>query len=101
MDEPDSRRLDDVLRAVGDPTRRRILRLLRAQPGLTTNQLASQTPSMTRWGVMKHLAVLRDAGLVHSLEAGRQRRHYRDSTPMASLRRWLDEDADAVGTEAG
>lgn len=95
MDEGDTSRLDDILRAMADPTRRRILRLLRTQPGLTTNQLASRTPSMTRWGVMKHLAVLRDAGLVHSLEEGRHRRHYRDTAPIELLKRWMEEETDA------
>jgi DNA-binding transcriptional ArsR family regulator len=43
---------------------------------------------------MKHLAVLRDAGLVHSLEEGRHRRHYRDDAPLELLRRWLEEGED-------
>lgn len=95
MRDSETRRLDDTLRALADPTRRRILRLLQTEPGLTTNQLASRTTSMTRWGVMKHLAVLRDAGLVHSLEEGRHRRHYRDDAPIEVLRRWLADETEA------
>jgi DNA-binding transcriptional ArsR family regulator len=94
MNDGDATQLDDVLRALADATRRRIIRLLSAQPGLTTSQIASRTPNMSRWGVMKHLAVLRDAGLVHSLEEGRHRRHYRDDAPLELLRRWLEEGED-------
>ena len=71
-------RLDDVLRALADPTRRRIYSLLGRQPGLTTGRIASLVPGMSRWGVMKHLGVLREAGLVQTFAEGRRRRHYRE-----------------------
>ena len=82
----ESPELDTVLRALADPTRRRILRLLGAQPGLSTGELASRVPGISRWGVMKHLAALRDAGLVQTLDDGRRRRHYREDAPLAALR---------------
>jgi DNA-binding transcriptional ArsR family regulator len=86
--------LDAVARSIADPTRRQILSLLVAQPGLTTGQLAERVAGITRWGVMKHLAVLRDAGLVQTLDEGRRRRHYREAAPLAQLRQWLDTQAD-------
>jgi DNA-binding transcriptional ArsR family regulator len=41
---------------------------------------------------------LRDAGLVHSLEEGRHRRHYRDGAPIEVLRRWLADETEAGST---
>lgn len=83
--------LNEVFRALADPTRRAIYRGLRAQPGLTTGQLADAIRGMTRWGVMKHLAVLRSAGLVQTLHDGRRRRHYADPAVLAVARGWLDQ----------
>lgn len=81
------------MRALADPTRRRILRSLVANPGLTTSELADSVPGMTRWGVMKHLAVMREAGLVHSFHEGRRRRHYEDRAGLRELSDWV---ADAL-----
>jgi DNA-binding transcriptional ArsR family regulator len=83
--------LDGIFHALADPTRRAIYRELRAQPGLTTGQLAEATRGMTRWGVMKHLGVLRSASLVHTLHDGRRRRHYADPAALVEARRWLGE----------
>ncbi len=90
MTRPSDGQLDDVLRALADPTRRRIYALLGRRPGLTTGQLTSLVPGMTRWGVMKHLAVLRDAGLLQTFPEGRRRRHFREPARLALLRDWLD-----------
>jgi DNA-binding transcriptional ArsR family regulator len=78
------------LRALADPTRRRLYELLGRRPGLTTAQLVASTPGITRWGVMKHLAVLRDAGLVQTFPEGRRRRHFREIAALTPLRQWLD-----------
>ncbi len=86
--------LDDILRALADPTRRDLLRAVIRQPGLSTAQLAGRTDGMTRWGVMKHLAALRDAGLIQTMAEGRHRRHYPEKAALRPLRQWLDE----VGT---
>jgi DNA-binding transcriptional ArsR family regulator len=83
--------LDDVLRALADPTRRELLRAVMRQPGLSTAQLVGRTDGMTRWGVMKHLAVLRDAGLIQTMAEGRNRRHFPESGALRPLRQWLDE----------
>jgi DNA-binding transcriptional ArsR family regulator len=85
-DSPD---LDRLLRAVADPTRRRILRMLAQRPGLTTNEIAGRISGMTRWGVMKHLALLEEAGLVQTLPEGRRRRHFREAAGLAPLQEWL------------
>lgn len=80
-----------MLRALADPTRRRILRLLTQRPGLTTNEIADRVPGMTRWGVMKHLALLVEAGLVQTLPEGRRRRHFREVAALKPLQQWLAE----------
>jgi DNA-binding transcriptional ArsR family regulator len=85
----DTAEIEAVLRALSDPTRRRMLQLLADQPGLTTSQLARRTVGITRWGVMKHLAALRAAGLLSTLAEGRRRRHYREAAPLQALRDWL------------
>jgi DNA-binding transcriptional ArsR family regulator len=90
VSEPYSPELDLLLRALADPTRRRLYRLLGSKPGMTTHELAAQVPGMTRWGVMKHLAQLREAGLVQTLPEGRRRRHFREEAALVPLRRWLD-----------
>lgn len=65
--DPDA---DRVWRALADPTRRRILDLLR-ENARTTAEIVQQVPELSRFGVMKHLSVLREAGLVQTRERGR------------------------------
>lgn len=89
--ERDDAALDGVMSALSDPTRRAVYARLRRSPGLTTGQLSEMTRGMTRWGVMKHLAVLRDAGLVQTLHDGRNRRHYADTGPLQLVSNWLNE----------
>jgi predicted transcriptional regulator len=81
--------LDDILRAVADPTRRRLLALITRQPGLTTADLVQLTKGMTRWGVMKHLGILENAGLIQTMPEGRRRRHFHEPQALDPLRRWL------------
>jgi DNA-binding transcriptional ArsR family regulator len=85
-------RLDETLRALADPTRRRLLLAIRAHPGLSTAELTAQTKGMTRWGVMKHLAVLESAGLIQTMTQGRRRRHFHEAQAMDPLRRWLADN---------
>ncbi len=54
-------------------------------------------PGMTRFGVMKHLAVLRDAGLIQTLPAGRRRHHYGVERALEPLREWLAPASRSVG----
>jgi DNA-binding transcriptional ArsR family regulator len=85
-DPPD---LERLLRALADPTRRRVLRLLAQSPGMTTNEIADRITGMSRWGVMKHLALLAEAGLVQTLPEGRRRRHFRETAALRPLQEWL------------
>jgi DNA-binding transcriptional ArsR family regulator len=90
MPATESADLDRPLRALADPTRRRILRLLKDRPGMTTNEIAGQIHGMTRWGVMKHLGLLAEAGFVQTLPEGRRRRHFRETAAFKPLRDWLE-----------
>jgi DNA-binding transcriptional ArsR family regulator/uncharacterized protein YndB with AHSA1/START domain len=79
-------------RALADPTRRRILDLLRERP-LITGEIAAQFP-ISRIAVMRHLEVLSEAGLVTSRKRGRERWHYMNAVPLQELhRRWADPAA--------
>jgi DNA-binding transcriptional ArsR family regulator/uncharacterized protein YndB with AHSA1/START domain len=79
-------------RALADPTRRRILDLLRQRP-LITGEIAAQFP-VSRIAVMRHLEVLSEAGLVTSRKRGRERWHYLNAVPLQELhRRWADPAA--------
>jgi DNA-binding transcriptional ArsR family regulator/uncharacterized protein YegL len=83
-----------VFKALSDPVRRRLLELLLARDGRTLVDLASHI-SLTRFGVMKHLAVLEEAGLVTSSKSGREKRHFliRDSLAVV-LGRWRSKVAE-------
>jgi DNA-binding transcriptional ArsR family regulator len=81
--------LDRVCHCLADPTRRRIYEQLGRTPGMTTAELAARQPRMTRWAVMKHLDVLRGAGLIQTMPEGRRRRHFRDERGLMPLREWL------------
>ena len=77
-----------VWKAMADPSRRRILDLLQARPR-TTGQLAGEF-RISRIAVMRHLAVLSDAGLVVSRKRGRERWHYLNAVPLERVyRRWV------------
>jgi DNA-binding transcriptional ArsR family regulator len=81
--------LDGVWKALSDPTRRAILDLLRARPR-TTTEIVETFPRLTRFGVMKHLEVLRRAHLVHTREAGRQRVNSLNVVPIRQIyERWV------------
>jgi DNA-binding transcriptional ArsR family regulator/uncharacterized protein YndB with AHSA1/START domain len=76
-------------RALADPTRRRILDLLRERPHVT-GEIAAHF-AISRIAVMRHLDVLSQAGLVTSRKKGRQRWHYLNPIPLQKLhRRWAD-----------
>jgi DNA-binding transcriptional ArsR family regulator/uncharacterized protein YndB with AHSA1/START domain len=78
----------DIWQAMADPSRRRILDLLRVRPR-TTGQLAGEF-RISRIAVMRHLTVLSGAGLVVSRKRGRERWHYLNAVPLERLhRRWV------------
>jgi DNA-binding transcriptional ArsR family regulator len=86
--------VDEILGALADPTRRALFELTLAQPGITSSGLAERTKSMSRWGVIKHMAVLRDAGLIQTMATGRLRRHYAERSALAPLTEWLGRVSD-------
>jgi DNA-binding transcriptional ArsR family regulator len=95
MDPADD--LDRVCHALADPTRRAILRRLARSPGTTTAELTVVASRLSRWAVMKHLDVLRSAGLVQTLPEGRRRRHYAEPRALEQLVTWVSD----LGLEPG
>jgi DNA-binding transcriptional ArsR family regulator len=82
---------DRVFRALADPTRRFLLDLLFARDGRTLTELESEL-EMTRFGVMKHLKVLADAGLVVTRKHGREKLHFLNPVPIRLVHdRWIDK----------
>ena len=82
-------RLDAVWKALSDPTRRAILDRLRDGP-CTTTELVQRFPHLSRFGVMKHLDVLREADLVATRDEGRQRVTSLNATPIREIyERWV------------
>jgi uncharacterized protein YndB with AHSA1/START domain/DNA-binding transcriptional ArsR family regulator len=82
--------VDDVFRALADPSRRELLDALYARDGQTLLELTRHLPRMTRFGVMKHLRQLGAAGLVTSRKVGRERHHYLNPVPIRLLHdRWI------------
>ncbi len=81
--------LDSVWKALSDPTRRAILDFLRDRPR-TTTEIVETFPHLSRFGVMKHLEVLRQAALVQTREAGRQRVNSLNVVPIRQIyERWV------------
>jgi DNA-binding transcriptional ArsR family regulator len=62
---------DALFRALGDPTRRRILDLLAERGTMTVSELAAEFPDLVASGISKHLMSLRAAGLVSAVRQGR------------------------------
>jgi DNA-binding transcriptional ArsR family regulator len=75
---------DRVFKALADPTRRFLLDLLFIRDGQTLTELESAV-EMTRYGVMKHLRVLEDAGLVVPRRAGREKLHFLNPVPIRQI----------------
>ena len=86
--------MDAVFRALADPTRREVLDALFVEDGQTVTQLAERFTEMTRFGVMKHLAVLEDADLVIPVRQGRTKRLYLNPVPIEQVaNRWISKYA--------
>jgi DNA-binding transcriptional ArsR family regulator len=82
---------DRVFKALADPTRRFLLDRLFARDGRTLTDLESEL-AMTRFGVMKHLRVLEDAGLVTTRRSGREKLHFLNPVPIRLIHdRWIDK----------
>ena len=86
--------MDDVFKALADPTRRHILDVLRSDDGRTLGSLEAEFPKLTRFAVMKHLKVLEAAQLVTSRRVGRCKYHYLNTVPIQELAdRWMSRFA--------
>jgi len=82
---------DRVFKALADPTRRFLLDQLFARDGRTLTELESEV-EMSRFGVMKHLRVLEDAGLVVTRKEGREKLHFLNVVPIRLIHdRWIDK----------
>ena len=81
---------DAVFKALADATRRAVLDSLHAEGGQTVNGLCALFPAMTRFGVMKHLAVLEAANLVATHRVGRTKLHHLNAVPIQEIAdRWI------------
>jgi uncharacterized protein YndB with AHSA1/START domain len=86
--------MDEVFRALADPTRRSLLDELFEQDGQTLSALEERLP-MTRFGVMKHLKVLDEAGLVTAKRRGREKLHFLNPVPIRLVHdRWVSKYAE-------
>ena len=81
--------MDEVFKALADPTRRRLLDRLRAENGQTLGDLC-QRLEMTRQAVTKHLMLLEAANLVVTVRRGREKLHYLNPVPIHEIaERWI------------
>jgi uncharacterized protein YndB with AHSA1/START domain len=86
--------VDEVFKALADPTRRELLDELFRADGQTLSALEERFP-MTRFGVMKHLRQLEDAGLVVTRRRGREKLHFLNPVPIRLIHdRWVSKYAE-------
>src|SRR6201996_1382904 len=89
--------MDEVFKALADPTRRGLLDELYREDGQTLSALEKRLP-MTRFGVMKHLKVLEEAGLVKTKRRGREKLHFLNPVPIRLVHdRWVSKYAEPRG----
>jgi uncharacterized protein YndB with AHSA1/START domain len=87
--------VEEVFRALADPTRRGLLDELFRHDGQTLSQLEGRV-EMTRFGVMKHLRVLEEAGLVVTRRRGREKLHFLNPVPIRLVHdRWVSKYSEA------
>ncbi|GAC1351459.1 MAG: SRPBCC domain-containing protein [Polyangiales bacterium] len=83
-----------MFKALADPSRRLLLDKLFKRDGQTLGALEEHLPAMTRFGVMKHLGVLEDAGLITTRKVGREKLHYLNPVPIRQVfDRWTSKYA--------
>jgi DNA-binding transcriptional ArsR family regulator len=94
--------MDAVFKALADPTRRSLLDVLFKRDGQSLKSL-EEGLDMTRFGVMKHLRVLEEAGLVTTRKRGREKLHFLNPVPIRLIHdRWVSKYAEPwVSTLAG
>jgi len=82
---------DRVFKALADPTRRALLDRLFKRDGRTLTEL-EEGLDMTRFGVMKHLRLLEEAGLIATRKRGREKLHFLNPVPIRLIHdRWIDK----------
>jgi len=82
---------EQVFKALGDTSRRKLLDLLFQKDGRSLSELEEHLP-MTRFGVMKHLRLLEAAGLVTTRKSGRETLHYLNAIPIQMVYdRWVSK----------
>src|SRR3954454_20458313 len=86
--------MDEVFKALADPTRRELLDRLFERDGQSLSALEAELP-MTRFGVMKHLRVLEEANLVVTRQRGREKLHFLNPVPIRLVHdRWVSKYAE-------
>jgi uncharacterized protein YndB with AHSA1/START domain/DNA-binding transcriptional ArsR family regulator len=86
--------MDEIFKALADPTRRGLLDELFGRDGQSLSELEDRLP-MTRFGVMKHLKVLEGAGLIVSKRRGREKLHFLNAVPIRLIHdRWVSKYAE-------
>lgn len=86
--------MDEVFKALADPTRRQLLDELFARDGQSLSELERRLP-MSRFGVMKHLKVLEEAGLLSTRRRGREKLHFLNPVPIQLVyERWVSKYAE-------
>ena len=82
--------VEQVFKALADPHRRHLLDALAQTDGQTLTQLCAHLP-MSRFGVMKHLDILEEAGLITTRKVGREKRHYLNPGPTPDVAAWDEQ----------
>ena len=84
--------MDEVFRALNDPSRRLLLDRLFDKDGQSLSELCEHLPDMTRYGVMNHLSVLEEGGLMTTRRDGRRKHHYLNVVPIRLVHdRWISK----------
>lgn len=78
----------DAFSAIADPTRRRLLDLLAGVDELPLHEMTAKF-QMGRTGVSKHLAILKEAGLVEDRKVGRETRYHLNAAPLRAIQEWV------------
>jgi DNA-binding transcriptional ArsR family regulator len=87
--------MDAVFKALADGSRRKLLDELHERDGQTLSALEKKLP-MSRFGVMKHLKVLEEAGLVTTRKQGREKLHFLNAVPIQEIGdRWVSKYAES------
>lgn len=78
-----------IFNALGDPMRRRLVKTLAEQSPKTATQLAQEFPMISRQGIIKHLELLAEAGLVEKRPKGREKRYSLTPAPLQNVSEWI------------